>query len=387
MAVAAVCLVGLAAAPARADERAVLVVDATEDGGAAAMVARINVALGPDPSLAPIAARFVEALRKPTPVDIGWRAEGEAALSEARESLARFAYPHAADRARAAQDAVASAAGDPTAPALLADLAFVEGMAIAGEAGLPAAAPTFALVHRLDPGRRLDPARYLPEVVEAFAAAAVPAAPSGSLLVTASGAAEVLIDGVAVGAEPATVSVSAGPHIVTVRGPDIVARGRRVESAIGQTVSVPLTVVIASDAVRLGRARDRLVAATSDAARVDAITRLLSLVDARDAVVVATDAAGAVVARLYTASDGLGRPRVVGDDVAGVLQPLRPRARPPAVVALAAPAPIPEDGPWWRRRWAKATFGISAGAIVLGVVAMIVTRDAGTSTLAGVDIE
>jgi hypothetical protein len=375
-------------AVANAEERPVLVVDATEDGRGAAMAARIQVSLGPDPTLAPIAARFIEALRKPTPLDLSWRIEGEAALVEARAALAQFAYRQAADRARAAQDVVANAAGDPGARNLLADLAFAEGIGIAGESGLSAATPTFELVHRLDPGRTLDRARYLPELVQAFAAAAVPSTSSGSLLVTASGAAEVLIDGVAVGPEPATVSVSAGPHIVTVRGPDIEPRGRRVESAVDRTVSVPLMVVIAPDAVRLGRIRDRLVAAPSDPARADAVARLLSLVDARDAVIITTGATGELVARLYTAAEGLARPRVIGDDIAGVVRPLRSRVGPrPEPGVPANPKASVASVPWWRERWVKATLGTTAGAIVIGLVAVIVTRDPGTSTLGGVDIE
>ncbi len=381
---------GLGIGPAAADERPVLVVDATEDGRGAAAVARISVALGPDPALAPVAARFTDALRQPTPTDTGGRAAAEAALVEARELLGRFAYRQAADRARAAQDAVAAAAGDPRARKLLADLVFAEGLGIAGEAGLQAAAPTFALVHRLDPGRVLDRARYLPDLVQAFAAAGVPRTPSGALLVTASGAAEVLIDGASVGGEPARVTIVAGPHIVTVQGEDIEPRGRRVESAVGQTVSVPLTVVIAADPVRLGRARDRLVAAPNDRVRADAVARLLGLVDARDAVIVTTDATGELVARLYTATGGLGPARTIGDDVAAVVRPLRPLPRPRPEPGLRRPTnPVPPvvEGPWWRRRWARATFGATAGLIVIGVVTAIVTRAPGTSTLDGVDVE
>ena len=39
------------------------------------------------------------------------------------------------------------------------------------------------------------------------------------------------------------------------------------------------------------------------------------------------------------------------------------------------------------RRWVKAALGTTAGVIVIGLAAAIVTRDPGTSTLGGVDIE
>ena len=392
--IVALVVVGLAVATgaATADERPVLVIDATADGSGAALAEQLRGALGPDPALAPVSAKFTDSLARPTPTDTSWRAPAEAALLEARELLAKFAYRQAADRARGPQDRLARAVGDAQARKLLADLVFVEGLGIAGDDGVTAAAPTFALVHRLDPGRTLSRTRYAEDIVQTFAAAATPGTVSGVLFVRASGAAEVLIDAKPVGPEPAQVTVPAGPHIVTVRGDDIDALGARVDAAAGQTVLVPLTPVLASDEVRIGRARDRLLAATSDRIRADAVASLLGQAGARDAVIVTLGPTGGLMTRIYTARGGLGPARPVDGDLAGVLRPLRPVARTtPRVGGGGGRVPIgpttPLEEPWWRQRWAKATFGATAGVLVVALVTAIVTRADGSSPIDGIDVE
>lgn len=368
--------------PARADERAVLVVDAT--GGPGADVAeRLTRSLGPDPALRPGNSEVLAALLAPTPDDDGPRTTAVTALAGARERLGRFLDAEAAAMARAAQDAAAGDADRAATREVLADLAFVEAMAIAGGGDLAAATPTFALVHRLSPGRTLDPARYLPEVIRAFDAAATPPPQTGMLFIAAPGATQVLVDGVAIGGEPVALQVAPGPHIVTARGEAIRGSGRRVEAAAGQTVRVDLILVQAPLAVRAGRARDRLLAATTDAARADAVETLLQLAGAKDGVVLVVEA-GAVAARLYTQRGGLGPPRPVGDDLPAVLRPFRPvrPLPPPQVDPTPEPViPVEPTPPWYRERWAKVSIGVGTAAVVIAVVAAIVTRDAGSSTL------
>ena len=165
-----------------------VVVDATTDGSGAAVVVRLNAALGPEPTLGPIAPGLVDALANPTPVDGAAIASASTALTNARDRLVRFAYGEAAAIARAAEDALAGEAGDKTARELLANLAFVEGLAIAGDAGdAGAAAPTWTLVHRLSPGRTLDPAVYPPDQIAAFARAVTPPPGSGAVMIAAPG--------------------------------------------------------------------------------------------------------------------------------------------------------------------------------------------------------
>lgn len=387
-------------APAAADERPVLVIDTTGTDEGRAMVARIEKHMGPDPLLGPIPDVFRLPLAQPTATDTSWTAE-EATLAEVRKLLTPIGYRQAAEKARAAQDRLAKFAADPGARALLAELVLVEGLAVAGERGLDAARPTFLLVHRLAPGRTLDPGRYLPEVVKAFAAAAVSGA-TGRVTITAVGATEVLIDGVVIpGGEPVeNHPVPEGPHIVTVRGERVETLGRRIEAVAAKTVQVPFVLVEADLAVRLARARDRLLAATDDGARNIAIRDLLGTIrSSSHAIIVVREGGdvGELAVRLFTDRGGLGPPRIVGDDVAGAIAPLRPLKKPPprnprerpGGGGIGKPPEVPPIDPWYRTTWFKATSGTAAGIAAVVLITAIVTRDPGTSTLTGggVDVE
>ncbi len=388
-------VVALRATPAAADERPVLVLDATGSDDGQAMVIRIEKHIGPDPELAPVADLYRKPLRQPTATDTTWQAE-EAVLAEARKLLTPIGYRAAAEKVRGAQDRLARFAGDAAPRALLAELVLVEGLAVAGDSGLEAARPLFLLVHRLTPGRTLDANRYRPEMVQAFEAAAVSGL-SGRLEIKASGAAEVLVDGVVVpGGEPVTnLAVPAGPHIVTVRGESITSDGRRVEAVAKNHVLVELTPVLAPLDMRLGRARDRLLAATTDRARADAITALLGMTPpARHAIVIVRvgGEGGELAARLYTDRGGLGPSRPIGDDVAAAVAPLRPLASPKVRGTGNGdgrpPPPPPPAAPWWQKTWFKAGSGTLVGVVAVAVVTAIVTRDPGTSTLqGGVEVE
>lgn len=391
-----VCVIALLslARPASADERPVLVIDATGTDEGRAMVSRIEKHIGPDPMLTPVPDLFRAPLVEPTATDTSWRAE-EATLSDVRKLLTPIGYRQAAEKARAAQDRLAPYAADPGARALLAELVLVEGLAIAGESGLDAARPYFLLVHRLTPGRTLDPGRYLPEVVKAFGAASVSGA-TGKVTITAVGAAEVLIDGVVVpGGEPVVGHpVPAGPHIVTVRGERVTTQGRRVVAVAADSVNVSFVLVEAPLAMRLARARDRLLAARDDGARNIAIRDLLAAMrPTAHAVVVVREGgeAGEMAVRLFTDQGGLGPPRVVGDDVAGAIAPLRPIKKPPPRgngtkgpgVGIGPGPEVPPEEPWYTRTWFKATSGTIVGVAAVVIITSIVTRDPGTSTLMG----
>jgi hypothetical protein len=374
-----------------ADERPVLVVDATADGRAAAVVERLNAVLGPEPKLGPIAPDLIDALSRPTPTDDLSRDIGANALALAREHLGRFAYGDALAVTRAAEDALAGNAGDWATRTMLADLVFAEANAIAGEThSLAAAAATMTLVHRLAPGRTLDPAHYPPDQVAAFRAAATPPTGSGAVMVAAPGATEILIDGESIGPEPALAQLSPGPHVVSARGGDIVAVGRRVVAAAGQTVRVDLIPVLAPVATRAARARDQLRAAGDDATQFAALAALLTISATRDAIVlVSVD--GQLATRIYTARGGLGKPSPLEDDLGAVVRPLRPLAPSKPRPIIAPPPPIvivPPELPWYEHRWAKLSLGFGGAAVAITAIAIIANRGRGTSAIAAsVDVD
>jgi hypothetical protein len=397
-----VALIAATFATAAADERPVLVIDTTGTEEGRAMVARIEKHMGPDPMLTPVGDRYLKALREPTATDTSWKAE-EATLAEARKLLTPIGYRQAAEKAAAAEDRLAPFAGDPAVRVLIAEFVLVEGLAVAGERGVDAARPLFLLVHRLTPGRTLDPGRYAPNVVKAFAESAVVGA-TGKVTINAVGADEVLIDGVVVpGGEPVeSFPVPVGPHIVTVRGERVTSDGRRVLAVAAATVPVTFSPVEAKLDVRLGRIRDRLLAATSDGARTVAIRDLLGLMrPVNHAVLVVREETpaqdGPIAVRLFTDQGGLGPQREVGDDVAGAIAPLRPLKKPPPRGGdngkpgngIVTGPEVPPEVPWYRQSWFKATSGTVAGVVAVALITAIVTRDPGTSTLTGpgVDVE
>jgi hypothetical protein len=374
---------------AAADERVVLVLDATGDEDGRAMVQRFERSLGPDPVLDPVPVRFREALAAPTSTDTGWTAS-EARVAEARKLLTAPSYAAARQEARAAQDELARHAGDPAARALLAEAVMIEGLAVAGESGAEAARPLFGLVHRLVPGQKLDPGRYLPDVVRVFDAAARSGA-SGKLVIDASGAEQILVDGTVVSGEK--VVVAAGPHIVTARGERIDPQGRRVEALPAKDVLVILNTVEAPAEVLLGRARDRLVAATDDRQRVDAISAMLGKTRALYAVVIVREGGdgGELATRVYTPAGGLGPPRPI-DNIPAALTPLRPIDSKPRGAggggAVVMPVRPPAEKEWWQKSWFKATSGTVVAAAAVTLITLVVTRDPGDSTFKPpVDVE
>jgi hypothetical protein len=379
---AAACVVAaaalLVAGPARAERRPVLVVDGTPDGAGAEAVSALEAQLAREDALGPAAFDIVDALRRPTVPAETWEADANAALAEARAALTRFGYREAADRAHGALDRLAVFAERPAARKLLADLALIEGQALIGAGDGERGAIAMRLVHRLDPGRTIDPARYLPEVVTAYVAAGRSAAATGELQLTAPGAAELLVDGVAVGGEPRVVALVPGPHLIAARGEAIVSVGRRVDVPDGQAMRVDLVPRVAPLPVRVTRVMTRLRTATGDATLADAVATLLALAQARDAVIVVRGEAG-LATRLFTARRGLGPPRAL-EEPARVMAPLRPLVVKPVGPPLPPPPP-PE--PWYRQRWGKTTIGVGVGVVLAGIVTAMFVRDPGSSSYDG----
>ena len=303
------CVVALAAllaalASASAERRPVLIVDATADGSGADAVRELEAQLAREDALGSVALDVVAALQRQAPPVDDWQGELTAALDATRAELGRFGYREAADRAHGALDRLARLADIPAARKQLAELALLEGQALVGAGAADRAALTLRLVHRLDPGRTLDPARYLPEVVVAYLAAGRQASASSEVHIAAPGAAEVLVDGVVVGREPVVLDVGPGAHLISARGEAIVTTGRRIDAPVGQAVRVDLVPLVAPLPVRVARILARLRSAPDDPALADAVATLLGLANARYAVVVVRGDAG-LATRLYSARAGL----------------------------------------------------------------------------------
>lgn len=365
--------------------RTVAVIDATagatSDPDVAAYAARLETQLDREADLVPVASERRPALvgaipdeRRATTTYV------QSALGRARDALARFDHAAAIEEADRGIGRAASIVPDAQIVSILADLAFVRGLARLGDGDSVGAARDFGLVHRLTPRRSLDPVVYLPEVIHAFEAAAKVSA-MASLDVVAPAGAEVWVDGASVGPAPATVQVSEGLHAVTVGGERLVSRGLVAEATAGG-VKVEVPAAEASATAIVHRLRRRVAAAATDEELTPAVAAVVRAVGAQDAVVVARGADGKVVTRLYSGRTGvLGEPKPAGEPV-DVLKPLRPIrvVEPPGGER---PLPPPPPPPWYRRRWVQAGIGGAVVASVLAAVVVAVTRPVGESFSTG----
>jgi hypothetical protein len=163
-----------------------------------------------------------------------------------------------------------------------ANLAFLEGQAFLAEGRDDDARAAFAQCARLDPNRTLDAARYLPEVVAAYAKAKAASAASGSITIVGSGRA--WIDGIEIGQAPGGFAVPAGRHVVWLTGPDRNVGGARTVVVAGKPATVEIAADTGSRRTTVQRARIALARAADATAKAGAMNNLAKLVGVADAV-------------------------------------------------------------------------------------------------------
>ncbi|HWN68933.1 MAG TPA: PEGA domain-containing protein [Haliangium sp.] len=227
--------------------RRIAVVNTAQDQEAGAELAiRLRTVLALEPTVTPIPpgdlARALEgALPPPAVADLASVAD---LLARAREAMAQFDYQSSLSHLSQAEQDLLAAWPSPESARLLAETALERGRILMRQRQRERAVQEFVLVHRLDPGRQLQPERYLPDVIEAFAEAVARAgaqeadtARSVALEVTAllDGAA-VYLDGRFAGYTPLTARVTPGAHYVSGTFAGQAAGGQRVavDTARGQ---------------------------------------------------------------------------------------------------------------------------------------------------------
>lgn len=296
--------------------------------------------------------------------------------ARAERWLSQFSFTTAASDAEAGQEALHGATPNTQVVALYADLAFAYATAKLGESRAREAAEAFALVHRLSPDRKLDAARYLPEVVQAFDAARATVEPREHLAVQGTG--RVWIDGREAGAAPGTFVVTAGIHVVWLTGPARETVGKKVVVEPGQERTVELPDAPASLALRVMRARLALKFAPDPAARAVAMRRLAELLDVHDAVLIVASGGKLIAQTWHDKAEGSLLPgfsahRIVEPDkVSELLRPLTPPAKPEVEKPLPEVVP-PIEKPRWYARTSVRT-GIVVGVIAAVVGSILVAR-------------
>jgi hypothetical protein len=260
----------------------------------------------------------------------------------------------------------------PEALGLYAELAFDIGQSFLRQRKPNDASLVFGLSNRLDPAKRPDPARYEPDIVDAYGLAIAKIAVPAKLEVRGTGT--VWIDGVDRG-PPGTFDVSQGRHLVQLVGPDRETRGKEVD-----VPAVP-GITIDDAALTLERRVERLrveLAQTRDAAaRAGALKKLAALLGIGDAVLIEKTESGALRVQTWRERDGFSKlvepkPEAPGD----LLHPLAP----PRVVEAPEPkeevpfVPVVPEVKWYRKRWVQVLGGVGL-VLAAGVIYGLATQD------------
>jgi hypothetical protein len=371
--VAAVCaaLAGLRIAHA-GDRRAVAVVSLTDDSVATQLAKRLYDQLQIHWALRTLGEPSLDvALEGPLVADDG----EEGHLKSAREDLARaedalnqFDYEDAAKEAIGAQNELVWVSPEKMS-ALYADATLVLGQARLGESKKPEAQQAFGLVHRLDPMRRLDPGRYLPEIVEFYNWSA-PSTDPRKLEVIGKG--HVWIDGMDRGTAPGTFEVGAGEHIVQLTGIDRITRGELVKA---NAASVEIPDQAALQVLQVQRRRIELAHAPDPAARAGRMQELARLLDVHDAVLIEKRGDGLEIQTWRDRAPGFTELHAYHDQKPiDLLLPLAP-AKAPELPPITFPNPPHVDTtPWYHKRWVQAS---AVSVVVVGIVGAVLyaTRD------------
>lgn len=294
-------------------------------------------------------------------------------LADAEDALAQFDYPNAARDAEGGRRELFWVTPSEMA-SLYADLTLVLGQALLGQG--PAhhneAAEAFALVHRLDPLKQLDPGRYLPEIVEAYTESKPK---PGTAKLTVIGKGRVWIDGVDKGTAPGTFDVGEGEHIVQLTGETRVTRGDQVTVPEKASVEIPDQDVGVE--VKIKRARQALAKAPDSTARAGAMQLLARLLDVHDAVLIDMRNGDLAVQTWRDRAPGFSEFVVYrGQSPSDLLLPLAP-AKPPEEPKLAVPFTPPihvDETPWYQKSWVQGSAALGATMAIVGIV-LYATRE------------
>lgn len=366
--VAAVCvaLVGLPAAHA-GERRKVAVVDLSGDPQATTLRNAIDDELQGHWALRALNISVATELQGAIESeDAEPLAQAKKALDDAEDALTQFNYKDAALRAEAGRVELTKVSPTEMVGPYT-ELTLVLGQALLGQRKPDDAARAFALVHRLDPMRQLDPARYLPEIVQAYGLAS-PKSETAKLQISGKGRA--WIDGVDRGTAPGSFEVGEGAHVVQLTGPDRVTRG--VEVIVPKQPAIEIPDQPASEDLKVRRARLALHNALDPAARAGAMQELARLLDVHDAVLIDLRDGALEVQTWRDRAPGFSQLVAYHaqkpTELLSPLAPPRPPEEPTKLVVPFTPPPPVDETPWYRKRWVQASV---AGGVVIGIVSSI----------------
>ena len=376
-------------AHARPRRVAILNADADPTAGAAA-ASSLRRQLARDTELSPLpAGDLARALEGPLPAQTRTARAVAAAnkdIQTAREALAHFEEARSLRSLGQAEKALLAAVPEPEVVELLAEVSFQAGLVHLRRQNRGLAVDAFRLAQRLAPDRPpLDPARYPPEVLAAYhEAAGAPGAPAALTVSSTFDGVPVYLDGARVGTTPLHIQIAPGPHYLVVAAPDYVPRGQRLDAIERDTIDLMLELDRLPAALRALDLRRRLMTPTapgggSGGQRLRDAGRQAAALAGVDAVMVVANRAGRVgpqVAVYERAADRLSLFRPTGPGAPRLFGLLTPASLPDRADLLLGGAGGDSHTPWYSSKWTFA----SAGVVVLGVVATILSVTAGGTT-------
>jgi hypothetical protein len=368
-----VCTLIFGVTIAHAERRQVAVIDLSGDpGGPAEKLAReFNPVLLGHPDLQPIVDASIppELYGEFRDSDRDRVANALNTKQTAEGALTSYRFDAAQESAKNGQQELQQVTPSIDAIKLYAQLCFVRGQALLG---IPRqaheATAQFALAHRLDPAFVPDPARYLPDVVQAFEAATRRWNGKGTLVVAGNG--RLWVDGKETGMAPAEVEVEAGPHVVWLTGTDRRTTARDTLVEFGRKTKLVIPDEPATLALKVRRARAALAYAKDPAGRGAAMNVLAKIVNVRDAVLL-LNVNGKVVVQTWndgTTADKRGFSKLEERKFETPLQLLAPLAPPKKAAEPTGEIPkkLVDERRWYQRRTWQATVAVGVLAALVG---------------------
>lgn len=363
--------------------RRIAVLNAASDArtGARAAAALRRALLVEESDLSPLAAgdlsrALEEVLPAETDSDRALR-QARAQLDAVQEAMAHF-EPALARRGLARAEALLLATlPDDQVVRLLAEVSFQAGLVHLSAQNRGLAVDAFRQALRLSPERgRLDPARYPPEVIQAFEAARAPAGDPAVLEVSSTfDGVPVYLDGVRVGVTPLRVEIAPGPHYLVLAASEFLPAGRKLDAAPRERMSLVVELERLPLARRASELRRRLARRGPEREELRRAGREVALLAGVDAVLVVRDRYGAPAVAVYERNaDRLSLFRPVDGQVSRLFGLLLP-APGPAPVDLLPPEERDRPVAWYLRPWAVGALSGGAIAVVLGAILLTTGQD------------
>ena len=253
--------------------------------------------------------------------------------------------------------------------AALADVAFQLGLVYLGQKDLESTKRAFRSVRFVAPDKELDPARYPPNVVEAFRAAAPATELAPLSITTAFDGLAVFIDGKLRGKTPLEVSLPVGTHYVTVTGDLFVPIGGKANVGTDPILRLEPLNKSAAQRARALVAHHR----TGKLSQLD-LARELSEITKSPALILIV---GTKPNQFVPFANGKLGEAASAKTLDSALRFIAP---PPSLELRNPSGPVPAPTPWYRRRTTYVIGGIAAGAIASVVTTILLTSSEGTRT-------